>query len=93
MTMSELSQRLALTRSGGTRLVARLASLGLIERIAGGHDARISYAKITDAGFMKLTQAEQAYTTGVNRLFVERFSEAELHALSRLLGRLSDARS
>lgn len=92
LPMSVLSDRLALTPSGGTRLVRRLASQGFVERVPCGDDARIAYAKITDAGLAKLADAEQDYTTEVNRLFVERFSEAELHALSRLLGRLSGAR-
>jgi DNA-binding MarR family transcriptional regulator len=91
MAMSALSERTMLTRSGITRLVDGLVSQGLIERVACSRDARVSYAQITEAGYAKLVEAGRTHVTGINRLFLEHFSEAEMSTLSALLGRLPGA--
>src|SRR6202035_3415332 len=51
LAMSALAERTMLTRSGITRLVDGLVLGGLIERVACSKDARVSYAKLTDAGY------------------------------------------
>ena len=48
--MSALAESTMLTRSGITRLVDGLVHSGLIERVSCESDARISYARLTDAG-------------------------------------------
>src|SRR5579864_7727813 len=46
----DLAQRLALTPSGVTRLLAPLERRGIVTREAGGHDARATYAVLTASG-------------------------------------------
>jgi DNA-binding MarR family transcriptional regulator len=88
LPMSALSERTMLTRSGITRLVDGLVGSGLIERLACANDARVSYAQLTDVGYETLRRASRSHVAGVRRLFVERFSEAELTTLAELLSRL-----
>jgi DNA-binding MarR family transcriptional regulator len=46
----DLAQRLAVTPSGVTRLLAPLERRGLVTREADGHDARATYAVLTKNG-------------------------------------------
>jgi DNA-binding MarR family transcriptional regulator len=46
----DLAQRLALTPSGVTRLLAPLERRGIVTREDGGHDARATYAVLTRSG-------------------------------------------
>lgn len=91
LAMSMLAERTMLTRSGITRLVDGLVAAGLVERTSCPSDARVSYAHLTDAGYEKLRAAGGTHVAGIRRLFLERFSEAELEQLAELLGRLPGA--
>ena len=91
LAMSVLSERTMLTRSGITRLVDGLVSQGLVERVSCSRDARISYARLTDAGYDKLACAGATHVAGIQRLFLEHFSPDELETLAKLLSRLPGA--
>jgi DNA-binding MarR family transcriptional regulator len=79
-----------LTPSGITRLLAGLERAGYVERAECSSDARISYARLTDEGYAKLRDAAKTHIAGVERTYLERFSESERETLARLLGRLVD---
>jgi DNA-binding MarR family transcriptional regulator len=83
--------RSALTRSGITRLVDGLVVRGLIERVSCHRDARVSYARLTEAGEQKLRAAGCTHLVSIQRLFLERFSPGEIEQLAELLGRLPGA--
>src|SRR3989440_12085047 len=85
LPMSALAERTMLTRSGITRLVDGLVSSGLVERVSCPNDARVSYARITEAGYEKLRQAGCTHIASIRTLFLEHFSEEELEVLARLL--------
>ena len=57
MRMCDLAEQAQLSRSGLTRLVDRLERDGLLERCSCEHDARGSYACLTDLGRERLAQA------------------------------------
>src|SRR5689334_9518710 len=61
LPMSALAESTMLTRSGITRLVDGLVAGGFTERIACQHDARVSYARLTDEGVAKLRNAGCAH--------------------------------
>jgi DNA-binding MarR family transcriptional regulator len=88
LPMSAIAERTMLTRSGITRLIDGLVARGLIERIACPRDARVSYAKLTEAGHRKLRDAGATHVAGIRHLFLEHFSAEEIELLSELLGRL-----
>lgn len=88
LSMGELSRRTLLTRSGMTRLVQGLERCGLVERRACDKDARVSYAALTEQGRQRLAAARATHHAGIQRVFADHFSDAELETLSSLLGRI-----
>ena len=91
LAMSELSKRTMLTRSGVTRLVDGLCRIELVERVSCPNDARVSYAKITDAGLKRLREAGRTHIEGIRQTFLQYFTEEEVGQLADLLGRLPGA--
>jgi DNA-binding MarR family transcriptional regulator len=85
----ELAQQVLLTPSGITRLLAGLERAGYVERAECETDARVSYARLTDEGLDKLRAAARTHLAGVERVYLERFSEKERATLAELLGRLA----
>jgi DNA-binding MarR family transcriptional regulator len=88
LRMSELAERLVLSRSGVTRLVDRLVSAGLVERMSCDDDRRGHWASLTDAGLGRLRGASPTHLRGVSEHFLDRLSAEELAALERALGRV-----
>jgi DNA-binding MarR family transcriptional regulator len=84
----DLAERVVLTPSGITRLLAGLERAGWVERADCSSDARVSYARLTDAGHAKLREAAPTHLGGVREHFIGRFGPDELETLSSLLGRL-----
>ena len=84
----ELVERLLLTPSGITRLLAGLESAGYVDRAACDSDGRVVYARITDAGRAKLREANKTHVAGIHALFLDRFSAEERETLAALLERL-----
>ena len=90
LRMSELADRLLLSRSGVTRLVDRLVAAGLVERTTCESDRRGQWASITEAGYQRLREASSTHLRGVARHFLDRLSADELASLERTLDRLAD---
>jgi len=84
----DLAERVVLTASGITRLLEGLEQSGLVSKETCASDARVSYAKITDAGTTKLREAATTHLRGIDELFVGRYSGSELATLADLLSRL-----
>lgn len=87
----DLVKRLLLTPSGITRLLSGLERAGLVERGDCASDARVVYARLTDAGAAKLEEASVTHLAGVDELFVGRFTAGQLDQLDDLLARLPAA--
>jgi DNA-binding MarR family transcriptional regulator len=90
--MSHLADAVLLSRSGLTRLVARLAEQGLIERQECPNDARGSFAAITDRGRDRLGEARATHRAGVRERFLDRLGEREQRQLAKAWSRLLDPR-
>ena len=88
LRMSELADRLLLSRSGVTRLVDRLESDGLVERVTCTDDRRGQWASLTHAGYERLRTATPVHLRGVAEHFIDRLDREELAALERTLARL-----
>jgi DNA-binding MarR family transcriptional regulator len=84
----DLAERVLLTASGITRLLEGLESSGFVAKQTCSSDARVSYAKLTDAGAAKLKQAAVTHLRGIDELFLARYSSSELATLGELLARL-----
>lgn len=93
LRMSELADRVLLSRSGVTRLVDRLVAAGLVERASCDDDRRGQWAHLTDAGVDRLRRASPTHLRGVSQHFLDRLSAEELTQLAHLLEPLADSRS
>jgi DNA-binding MarR family transcriptional regulator len=88
LRMSDLADRLGLSRSGVTRLVDRLQADLLVERASCATDRRGSWAMLTDAGHARLRRASPTHLRGVGEHFLNRIPAPELEALQRTLDRV-----
>jgi DNA-binding MarR family transcriptional regulator len=88
MRRVDLAGSVLLTASGITRLLDGLERGGFVEKASCPSDARVSYAKLTDAGRRKLAAAGSTHLAGIEELFTGRFSDDELERLASLLSRL-----
>ncbi len=88
--MTELADRVLLSRSGLTRLVDRLVRAELVRREPCIDDARGMYAVLTDDGVGQLRSASHVHLAGVVEHFVRRFNRHELLRFGQLLARLAD---
>jgi DNA-binding MarR family transcriptional regulator len=88
LRMSELAERVLLSRSGLTRLVDRLEREGLVRREACDSDARGLFTVLTVEGLVRLREASPVHLRGVADHAVGRLDEDEAAALAGLLGRM-----
>jgi DNA-binding MarR family transcriptional regulator len=65
--MSDLAERLTLSRGGITKLVDRLQEAGYIERVTCAQDRRSFHAEITPAGERMLEEMRAVYAAEVER--------------------------
>lgn len=87
ITMTALAQQVALTAGGITKLIDRMISAGLVERVPCPTDRRVAYAALTPQGRATLDQALPGHAGQLRRAFAQ-FSEQDLHMLDELLDRL-----
>lgn len=86
LRMSDLADRLVLSRSGATRLIDRLVAEGLVERVTCEFDRRGQWASLTRFGHQRLRRASPTHLRGVAEHFLDRLSAEDLAALERMLG-------
>lgn len=95
LRMSELAEKVTLSRSGLTRLVDRLEAAGLLRRENCAEDRRGAFAVLTPAGLRALKKTWPHYEKGIQRSFA-RHVEAEqakviAAALTRVVRGIDDA--
>lgn len=88
MRRVDLARSVLLTPSGITRLLEGLERVGYVERAKCETDARVTYARLTDAGHAKLKEASVTHLEEIRSHFEERFSAEEMEILRELLSRL-----
>lgn len=85
LRMSELADRVVLSRSGVSRLVDRLVAQGLVARRACPTDARGAWAELTPVGLERLREAAPGHLRSVEAHFLSHIDEADREALVRAL--------
>ncbi len=88
LRVSELADRVLLSRSATTRFVDRLERQRLIERRRCGEDRRGTEVWLTEQGLDRLRQATPVHLSGVGRLFGAALDGNEHECLAELLGRV-----
>jgi DNA-binding MarR family transcriptional regulator len=82
LQMSDLADRVLISRPGMTRLIERLERDGLVERRRGGADSRQVYAAITERGLERLGEATQSHFDGVRSRFFDKLTATQTRALA-----------
>ena len=82
LRMSNLSGLSALSPSGMTRVVERLARQGLIDRRRSADDGRGQVAVLTEAGFRRLEEAWPEHLLSVRRRVMDQLAGLDVEALT-----------
>ena len=90
VSMSALAQQVALTSGGVTKLIDRMISARLVERVPCPTDRRVSFAALTTQGQDTLERAAAVHAADLRQVFAD-FDDQDLHALDGLLDRLRQA--
>jgi DNA-binding MarR family transcriptional regulator len=88
LRMSELAQKVVMSRSNLTRLVDRLEDAGLVERERSEEDRRGAYAVLTESGQAVRRSMWPVYAQGIKDLFENRLADEEAVAMGVTLRRL-----
>jgi DNA-binding MarR family transcriptional regulator len=87
----ELRDRLLLSESGVSRMLARMADAGLLERTPADDDRRGVAVALSDRGVATLVAATGAHLDLVAQLFTDKLTAAEAVALQHILDKLAAA--
>ena len=85
----DLAERLDLSQSSVTRMVAPMEKLGWVARAEDPRDARVGYVVLTAAGRRLAHEGASTLAQLSVSLFGDHWTGKELETLSRLLGRLT----
>lgn len=88
MRRIDLAESLLLSPSGVTRLLDGLQSAGLVENVHCDDDARVTWARLTDAGKDTLTCVGVNHADLLRAHFRDALDDDEVIQLTELLGRL-----
>jgi DNA-binding MarR family transcriptional regulator len=93
LRMSDIAERVLLSRSGCTRLVDRLVELGYVVRCADATDGRGLYGELTRAGVEKARVARVTHHGGVRRFFLDHLTTTDQLALGDIWTRFRARRA
>jgi DNA-binding MarR family transcriptional regulator len=88
-TANELARLMDIDAGAITRMLDRLESKGLLERVRSEADRRVVHLRLTAAGDA-VAKKVPFVLASVNNDFLRGFSEAEWKQLRRLLGRMAE---
>src|SRR5438046_9554315 len=72
LRMSDLADRVVLSRTRVSRLVEEMVSAGLVVREQNPEDGRSAYAALTELGLRRYRQAAPIYLAGIEEHFARR---------------------
>ena len=85
----DLAERLDLSQSGVTRMLAPMEKVGWVDRAEDPRDGRVGYVKLTPAGRRLAKDGAKTLAQQASTLFGDLWTDTELETLARLLGRLT----
>lgn len=88
LRMTELGERVVLSRSRVSRMVDAMAIEGLVEKEPDPDDGRATFAVMTIAGRTALRSAAPVYLAGIDRHFSKRLAPSEAGMILRALNRI-----
>ncbi|WP_020387796.1 MarR family winged helix-turn-helix transcriptional regulator [Kribbella catacumbae] len=92
LRMAPLAKELMMSRSGVTRLVAKLEDKdGWVVRTSAPDDRRATWAELTPAGREQLERARPVVDAVVSTFFADHVASEDLRRAARILEKLADA--
>ena len=91
LTMTELSERVVLSRTRLSRVVDELTDAGLVRRQINPADARSAFAVLTPEGLERFRQAAPIYLNGIEQQFAAALSDDDLRAVGSALARVRES--
>lgn len=88
LRLSELAEKVLLSRSNLTRLIDRLEKAKLLRRESCPTDRRGTYAVLTDAGLAMQQQMWAVYSESIAATFAVHIDDEEVKILQEVLSRL-----
>ena len=85
----DLAERLDLSQSGVSRMLAPMEKVGWVGRAEDPRDGRVGYVVLTAAGRRLAREGAKTLAQQATTLFGDLWTEKELETLARLLGRLT----
>lgn len=85
LRMTELAQRVLLSKSGLTRLVDRMCAVGLVRRTPDTEDRRGRWVCLTPAGNARLRDAADTHIRGVHEHFADQLTADDAATVARVL--------
>lgn len=89
LRMSELAEKLLLSRSWLTRRIDQMEAAGLVARRSSREDGRGTYAELTPAGLRAFRSASREHLKSVERHFLSHLTPSEAQTLERMLHRIT----
>lgn len=93
LRMSDLAERVVLSRTRVSRLVDELVARGLISKEGHPDDRRSAYAVITPAGLAEFRAAAPVYVRAIESQFASNLTDDELAEVARILNKIRGAGS
>lgn len=87
LTMSELGERVVLSRTRVSRIVDDLGDAGLVAKQANADDGRSAFAVLTAEGKARYRAAAPRYLAIIEREFGDRLSSVELEVIASALAK------
>ena len=91
LRMTELADLVLLSKSGLTRLVDRMCTAGLVDRLPDADDRRGRWVEMTKLGRARLVDAAPVHLRGVHQYFTGYLSDEEAAVVGVALRRIADA--
>jgi DNA-binding MarR family transcriptional regulator len=85
----DLAERLDLSQSGVSRMLAPIEKVGWVDRAEDPRDGRVGYVMLTPAGRRLAKDGAKTLAQQASTLFGDLWTDKELETLARLLGRLT----
>jgi DNA-binding MarR family transcriptional regulator len=90
LTMTQLAERVVLSRTRVSRVVDELVGEGYVRREVNALDARSAFAVLTDIGLAKFREAAPIYLEGIQQEFAAGLSDRELRTVLDVLTRVGE---
>ncbi len=91
LRMTDLAERVLLSKSGLTRLVDRMCESGLVSRAPDDRDKRGRWVSLESAGLARLHDAAPVHLRGIQDYFADQLSDGQAAAIAEPLRRIADS--